>query len=126
MRSLLTIVAVVIGLAAPAASFAQDSLQNGSNAVKASAQGVGDLGVSGVQAVSAVAVLPVSVAGGGSVLAGESLAGESLTEAGSNAIEAAGDSADFASTPLPVTKKVIVAQPAPRVTHDAPQPAAKP
>jgi hypothetical protein len=121
MRSLLTVVAVLACLAAPAASFAQDSLQNGSNAVKASAQGVGDLGVSGVQAVSAVAVLPVSVAGGGSVLTGESLA-----TTGSEAIEAAGDSADFASKPLPVTKKVIVAQPAPKVPHEAQQPAAKP
>jgi uncharacterized membrane protein len=121
MRFHLALVALVVGLAAPAASFAQDSAQNGSNAVKASAQAVGDLGVSGVQTVSAVAVLPISVAGGGSVVAGES-----LTATGSDAIEAAGDSADFASKPLPVTKKVVVAQPAPKVSYDAQQPTGKP
>ena len=121
MRSLPIAMALLASLAAPVASFAQDSVQNGSNAVKASSEMVADLGASGVQTVSAVAVLPLSVAATGSVIAGES-----LTATGVDASQAAGDSAAFASTPLPVTNKVILAQPAPKLPHDAQQPAAKP
>jgi hypothetical protein len=121
MRSLIIIIAMVAGMASPAVVVAQDSAQNGSNAVKASLEAVGYLGASGVQAVSAVAVVPVSVAATGSVVAGAS-----LTEAGDDSAVGAGDSAAFASTPLPVTKKVIVAQPPPKLPYEAQQPAAKP
>jgi hypothetical protein len=120
MRSLFAAGAVLVVLAAPATALAQDSVQNGSNAVKASVEAVGDLGASGVQTASAVSVVPVSIAATGSVVAGAS-----LTEAGGDSSVAAHDSAAFASTPLPVTKKVIVAQPAPKVPYDA-QPAQKP
>jgi hypothetical protein len=121
MRSLLIVMTMFAVVTAPVAALAQDSLQNGSNAVKASAEGVGNLGMSGVQAVSAVAVVPVSVAATGSVVAGAS-----LTEAGGDSGVAASDSAAFASTPLPVTQKVIVAQPPPKVPYEAQRPAAKP
>lgn len=120
MRSLLAASAVIVLLAAAPAALAQDSVQNGSNAVGASAEAVGDLGLSGVQTASAVSVVPVSVAAAGSVVVGTG-----LTEAGGDFSVAARDSAAFASTPLPVTKKVIVAQPAPKVPYDA-QPAKKP
>lgn len=121
MRSLLKVTAMLVTVGAPGAAFAQDSAQNGSNAVKASLEAVGDLGMSGVQAVSAVAVVPVSVAATGSVVAGAS-----LTEAGGDSGVAASDSAAFASTPLPVTKKVIVAQPPPKLPYEAQPPVAKP
>ena len=120
MRSRFAAAAVLIILVAPEAALAQDSAQNGSNAVKASVEAVGDLGASGIQTASAVSLVPVSVAATGSVVAGAS-----LTEAGGDSSVAAHDSAAFASTPLPVTKKVIVAQPAPKVPYDA-QPAQRP
>jgi hypothetical protein len=114
MRSHLAAAVVFVVFAAPAAVLAQDSVQNGSNAVRASAEAVGGLGLSGVQTALAVSVVPVSVAAGGSVVAGAS-----LTETGGGSSVAARDSAAFASTPLPVTKRVIVAQPAPAVPYDA-------
>lgn len=120
MRSRLAAALVFAVSAASAAALAQDSLQNGSNAVGASAEAIGDLGLSGVQTASAVSVVPVSVAAAGSVVVGAG-----LTEAGGDSSVAARDSAAFASTPLPVTRRVIVAQPAPTVSYDA-QPAKKP
>lgn len=120
MRSHLAALVTIVLLAAPAAVLAQDSVQNGSNAVAASAEAVEHLGASGVQTASAVSVVPVSIAAAGSVVVGTG-----LTEAGGDSSVAARDSAAFASTPLPVTKKVIVAQPAPAVPYDA-QPAKKP
>ena len=120
MRSHLAAVVVFVAFAAPATALAQDSVQNGSNALGASVEAVGDLGLSGMQTASAISVVPVSLAAGGSVVAGAS-----LTEAGGDFSMAARDSVAFASTPLPVTKKVIVAQPAPKVPYDA-QPAKKP
>jgi hypothetical protein len=120
MRSRLAAAMAFVAFAAPAAALAQDSVQNGSNAVAASAEAVGDLALSGVQTASAVSVVPVSVAAAGSVVVGAG-----LTEAGGDSSVAARDSAAFASTPLPVTKRVIVAQPAPEVPYDA-QPTKKP
>ncbi|MBC7667445.1 hypothetical protein [Caulobacter sp. DWR2-3-1b2] len=120
MRSLVTL-ACLASFAAPVAAFAQDSVQNGSNAAKASTEVVAGLGASGVQTLSAVAVLPLSVAATGSVVTGES-----LVASGVGAGQMAGGATAFASTPLPVTNKVIVAQPAPRLPHDAQPPAAKP
>jgi hypothetical protein len=114
MRSVSMTVMVLCGLACAGTALAQDSVQNGSNAAKASTEVVKDLGASGVQTASAVAVLPLSVAGTGSVVAGTA-----STATGVDASHAAGASAAFASTPLPVTKKVIVAQPVPKLPYDA-------
>jgi len=114
MRTVFMAATVVCGMAWAGSALAQDSVQNGSNAAKASTEVVTDLGASGVQTASAVAVLPLSVAATGSVVAGTA-----STATGVDASKAAGASAAFASTPLPVTKKVILAQPVPKLPFDA-------
>lgn len=114
MRSVLMAATIVFGMAAASSAWSQDSVQNGSNAARASTEVVKDLGASGVQTASAVAVIPLSVAATGSVVTGAA-----STATGVDASHAAGESAAFASTPLPVTNKVIVAQPAPKLPYDA-------
>jgi hypothetical protein len=118
----------LVALALSTSALAQNSVQNGSNAVGAGSEVVKDLGASGVQTAASVAVLPVSTAAAGSVVVGASAVagGRGLVDSGVDGAKAAGDSAAFATKPLPVTKAVIVAQPAPAVPYEAQTPTPHP
>ena len=124
----LAAVACCGAMAVSSSTFAQDSAQNGSKAVAAGSEAMKDVGASGLQTAASVAVLPASVAATGSVVAGASATagGRALIDSGTDTSKAANDSAAFATTPLPVTKTVITAQPAPSVPYAAQTPAPHP
>ncbi len=121
--------ALSLGVAGAAA--AQDSVQNASAAVNDSASAVAHLATAGVQIVAGVVAVPVSVGASGVFAAGSVLnaVGADSMKAGGDLSTAAVDSANFATTPLPVDKAVVVkAQPAPKVPYAAqakPAPAAR-
>ncbi|WP_443749791.1 hypothetical protein [Asticcacaulis solisilvae] len=109
-KAYLMVSAAVLTLAAPAA-YAQDSVANVSKAVGDSAAATAELSEAGVKlTVGAVSVPVVAV---GSVAA---TTGIVLTDAGL-------DSLKFANSPLEISPETVVAQPAPRVPHDAQAPA---
>jgi hypothetical protein len=116
-------VAALVTLWTAGAAFAQDSLANGSTAIKASGEGAGALTASGVQTATAASVVPASGVAVGSLAVGSvaELGGKIATRSAIGMSQAAGDSAAAANGPLPVAKEVIVApQPAPKVPYDAP------
>jgi len=127
-RRLLALVATM-ALSTANAAFAQDSVANGSTAIKASAEGAGALTASGVQTATAASVVPASGVAVGSMAVGSvaELGGKIAMRSATGMSQAAGDSAVAANGPLPVAKEVIVApQPAPKVPYDAAQTQPKP
>ncbi len=107
------------------AAFAQDSVVNGSTAIKASGEGAGALAASGVQTATAASVVPASGAAVGLMAAGSvaEVGGKVAMRSATGMSQAAGDSVAAANGPLPVAKEVIVApQPALKVPYDAQTP----
>jgi len=124
-RRILFALAAAMAVSTSNAAFAQDSVANGSTAIKASAEGAGALTASGVQTATAASVVPASGVAAGSMAVGSvaELGGKIATGAATGMSQAAGDSVTAANGPLPVAKEVIVApQPAPRVPYDAQTP----
>jgi hypothetical protein len=114
-----------IALSTAGAALAQDSVANGSTALKASGEGTGALAASGVQTATAASVVPASGVAVGSMAAGSvaELGGKIAMRSAAGMSQAAGDSATAANGPLPVAKEVIVApQPAPKVPYDTAAP----
>jgi hypothetical protein len=114
-----------MALATAGAALAQDSLANGSTALKASGEGTAALAASGVQTATAASVVPASGAAVGSMAVGSvaEVGGKIAMRSATGMSQAAGDSAAAANGPLPLAKEVIVApQPAPKVPYDAPAP----
>ncbi len=123
LRPRLLALIAAMGLSTAHAALAQDSVANGSTALKASAEGAGALTASGVQTATAAAIVPASGVAVGSMAAGSvaELGGKIAMRSATGMSQAAGDSAIAANGPLPVAKEVIIApQPAPKVPYDVP------
>lgn len=94
-------------------------------ASKESGEAVAALAEAGVKTVTGVATVPLALTGAGSQAAGSAAqaAGDSAMTVGGDMLAGAQDAADFASSPLTVTDKVVTrAPPAPAVPYEA-QPA---
>lgn len=111
---------ISFGAATPAAA---DSFDTQSTASADSARAVAELAEAGVRTIAGVVAVPLSVAAGGSAVAGVSVAalGAAGVDLATDGSVAAGNLAHFANEPLLVSDEVIVASHADRpAAQDAP------